>query len=142
MPVMKEVYRSKISPQIIVPMAIIIAVVFIVMVVLDAWPGILIIALLGAFIVHLFATTYYIIDGNELRIRSGFLINTKIDINAITKIEPTNSILSAPALSTDRLEIFYNKYDSVMISPPDKTVFIERLKAINNGIDVVCSLTG
>ncbi|WP_174236930.1 PH domain-containing protein, partial [Mucilaginibacter sp. L196] len=41
---------------------------------------------------------------------------------------------SAPALSTDRVEIFYNQNDSVLISPKDQAEFIERLKAVNGEI--------
>jgi hypothetical protein len=90
-----------------------------------------------AFVVHLFATTYYTIDGAELKVRSGFLIHITIDINTITKIVPARSILSAPAVSLDRLEVFYNKYDSVVVSPLDKAGFIAGLKEINEKIVTV-----
>ena len=99
-----------------------------------AWPGLIVISCLIAFITHMFATTYYTIDGNELKVRSGFIINITIDINKITKIIPTRSILSSPAVSIDRLEIFYNKYDSVLVSPKDKAGFIAGLKRLNEGI--------
>jgi len=99
-----------------------------------AWPGVLIIALVLAFIIHLFATTYYTINGNELYIRSGFIVNVTIDIATITKIESTNTILSSPALSFDRLEVFYNHYDSIVISPGDKAKFVEQLRRINPNI--------
>jgi len=47
---------------------------------------------------------------------------------------PTNSILSAPALSFDRIEIFYNRFDSIVISPGDNAAFIADLKEINSAI--------
>lgn len=115
-------------------MAVIIIGLLILMLVQGAWPGVLIISVVLAFITHMFMTTYYAIDGNELFVKCGFIINIKIDISTITKIEPTNTILSSPALSFDRLEVFYNKYDSIVISPGDKAAFIAKLKQINPSI--------
>ena len=131
---MKQTFRSKIGPEIVIPMGLILGGVLVFMLILGAWVGVLIIAVVLAFVVHLFATTYYTIDGAELKVRSGFLINITIDINTITKIVPTRSILSAPAVSLDRLEVFYNKYDSVVVSPGDNAGFIEALKGVNEGI--------
>jgi xanthine/uracil/vitamin C permease (AzgA family) len=131
---MKEVYRSKISLSIVLPIAVIIGGLLIFMLILGAWPGVLIIGMVLAFIIHMFMTTYYTIDGNELYVKCGFIINTRIDIATITKIEPTSTMLSSPALSFDRIEIFYNKYDSVIISPGDKAGFIAKLQQINPSI--------
>jgi len=114
--------------------AVLIIGILVLMVVQGIGPGVVIISAVLAFITHMFMATYYIIDGNKLYVRSGFIINIQIDIAAVTKIEPTNTILSAPALSFDRLEIFYNKYDSVVISPGDNAKFIARLKEINPAI--------
>lgn len=80
--------------------------------------------------------TKYTIDKNNLNVRCGFLVNINMEISAITKIEHTRSVLSAPALSLDRLEVFYNKFDSVMISPQDSDNFIAQLKNINPTIEV------
>jgi len=131
---MKQTFRSKIGPEIVVPVSILIGGLFIVLLVTKAWPGLIVISCLIAFITHMFATTYYSIDGNELKVRSGFIINITIDINKITKIVPSRSILSSPAVSIDRLEIFYNKYDSVLVSPKDKAGFMAGLKRLNEGI--------
>jgi len=134
----KEVYRSKIGQEIVIPIVAIIGGVLIFMIVVKAWAGILVILLVSAFILHLFATTYYTITGDVLNVRSGLIIDTNIEIGKITKITATRNMLSSPALSLDRLEISYNKYDSVQISPKDKELFIQALKNINNRI--VCEL--
>jgi len=131
---MKKTFRSKIGPEIVIPMGLILGGMLIFMLILGAWAGVIVIAVVLAFVIHLFATTYYTIDGAKLKVRSGFLINITIHINTITKIVPTRSILSAPAVSLDRLEVFYNKYDSVIISPKDKMGFIAELKEVNEGI--------
>ncbi|HEX3385506.1 MAG TPA: PH domain-containing protein [Mucilaginibacter sp.] len=128
---MEKVFRSKIDLELAVPIAVIIGGTFIWLLYMHAWAGILVVLAAGLFVLHLFATTYYTISGDSLRIKSGFLINTVVDIGSISKITATRNMLSSPALSLDRIEIFYNKYDSVMISPNDKAGFIQQIKEIN-----------
>lgn len=132
----KTVYRSSISKGLIVFLIVVVTAVLVTMLVLKAWIGAIIDIGVIAFIAHLMATTYYIISGNILKVRSGIAINVTIDISTITRIEPTDTMLSAPALSFDRLEVFYNRYDSVVISPKDKVGFIAKLQEINPGIVV------
>ncbi|MGB5271042.1 MAG: PH domain-containing protein, partial [Eudoraea sp.] len=55
----------------------------------------------------------------------------------ITIVSETNSIISAPAASFDRLEIIYNQHNSILISPRDKTEFIEHIKRINPQIEIL-----
>lgn len=85
-------------------------------------------------VVPTFSQTYYSIEDNALHIKSGFLYNRTIHIQAIRKIEETRNIVSSPALSMDRLEIIYNKFDSIIVSPQDKESFIQDLLAINPAI--------
>ncbi len=89
-----------------------------------------------AFMVHLFLTTNYTIEGDALTIRSGFLFNKTIAINTIEKIAETNNFLSSPATSLDRLEITYGKYDSVLISPKQKKEFIAAITTQNPNVIV------
>jgi Bacterial PH domain len=133
---MKETYRSKISLWLVITAGLLIAGILVLMLVQGAWPGVLIVAFFLAFVVHLYMNTYCTIDGNILQVRCGFIINTKIDIGTITKIVPTNSILSAPALPFNRIEVFYNRYDSIVISPGDNDAIIARLKEINEKINL------
>lgn len=132
----KTVFRSGISKGIILLLTIVIVVPLISTIIFRAWAGVIVLACVAAFIGHLFVMTDYTVSGNTLKVRSGIIINMVIDIASITKIEPTNSILSSPALSFDRLEVFYNKYDSVIISPKDKAGFIAKLEEINPTIVV------
>ena len=98
--------------------------------------GMIINLLVLVFILHLFWTTYYIIDGKDLIIKSGFVVDKKLAINLIRKISETSSIMSAPAASFDRLEINYGKYSSIIISPKDKSNFIKDILKINPAIDI------
>ena len=132
---MKDVYKSKIGPPIISPLCTV-GGMFIAMVITRALPAILIMGVLILVLIHTYFNTYYTIAGNELRVRYGFIINKTIDIGSIRKVVPTRDMRSAPALSTDRVEIFYNQNDSVLISPEDQAEFIERLKAVKGEIVV------
>jgi energy-coupling factor transporter transmembrane protein EcfT len=98
--------------------------------------GMIINLLVLVFILHLFWTTYYIIDGKDLIIKSGFVVDKKLAINLIRKISETSSIMSAPAASFDRLEINYGKYSSIIISPKNKSDFINDILKINPAIDI------
>lgn len=101
------------------------------------WPGIATVSITTVFIIHLFMTTYYQIQGDQLKIRSGFIVNKTLDINTIKKVVATGNIISAPATSLDRLELLYNRYDSILVSPKDKTGFINELLTVKPDIEVI-----
>jgi hypothetical protein len=84
-----------------------------------------------AFILHMFFQTLYIIEDGQLKIRMGFFSFKPITINDIKEISKTNSILSSPAASLDRIEIKYGKLGSVIISPKDKLSFAKELVQLN-----------
>jgi hypothetical protein len=130
------VYKSKISPGILVMIIALIGGLSIFYIIEHIWSALAINLLVFAFIAYLYTTTYYTIIGGTLNVHCGFFYNTDIDIASIKSIAETNSVLSAPALSLDRIEIFYNKYDSIVISPPNKTDFIAALKTINDSIEI------
>ena len=130
------VYRSKVGPIVWVPVAVLIGGLFIFYIINHIWDALIVSTLIVGLAVYMIITTYYTITGMVLNIRCGFFYNTDIDISTIKSIVETSTVLSAPALSLDRIEIFYNRYDSVIISPPDKTAFIAALKSINNDIEI------
>lgn len=73
--------------------------------------------------------TYYVVENDTLIIKS-LVFRWKINIDDITQIEPTHNPLSSPALSLDRLKIYYMKngeITSVMISPKDKERFFQAI---------------
>ncbi|MHC1703836.1 MAG: PH domain-containing protein [Tenuifilaceae bacterium] len=129
-------YRSKIGIGIVLFLLIIIGGTLALMIYLKLWFGVSIILVVIGLIGHLFLTTYYIIDGKNLIIKGGFIINKVIEIEKIKKISDSNSILSSPANSLDRIEISFNKYDNILISPKEKILFIDHLKTINPSIEV------
>ncbi|WP_127122019.1 PH domain-containing protein [Chryseotalea sanaruensis] len=131
-----KIYKSKISSLVLILVALPMTALMLLMIWQDTWLGFSIVAITSIFLFHLFLTTYYIIDGGQLSIRSGFLVNIKIEISSISKVMKSNSFLSSPATSFDRIEIRYNKFDSVIISPSDKSAFTEALKNLNPSIEV------
>ncbi|MCG5225520.1 PH domain-containing protein [Acinetobacter pittii] len=73
--------------------------------------------------------TYYVVENNTLMIKS-LVFRWKINIDDITQIEPTHNPLSSPALSLDRLKIYYIKNEkiaTVMISPKNKEAFLQAI---------------
>lgn len=100
------------------------------------WNGYLGMIAIVLFIVFISKSTNYIISENQLIVKSMFIVNVRIDILEIRKIEKTTSILSSPALSLDRIAIIYNKFDEVYISPKEKQDFLTDLLQINPNIEV------
>jgi len=99
------------------------------------WGGAIILIAVTIFILSFLFRTYYVVEGQVLKIVSGFVFKKEIDIMSIRKIEKTNTPLSSPALSLkDRIEIYYSKFDSVIISPERQSEFIATLKLINKNI--------
>lgn len=92
--------------------------------------------LVFAFIVYMFFFTVYIIEGNKLKVKSGFITFKTIDINQIKEISKTNSLNSAPAPSFDRIEVKYGKFDEILLSPKNKYDFVNNLIQINPEIIV------
>ena len=100
------------------------------------WIGLIGLGVVVGLILFLSKTTRYIINENQLIIKSTWIVNVRIDISKITKIEKSNSVLSSPALSLDRLRIRYNKYDEILISPKEKNEFIDQLLKFNSNIEI------
>lgn len=76
--------------------------------------------------------TYYVVNSSQksLIILSGLFFKKSIEIDSIKRVEDSNSLLSAPAMSMKRLEIIYNKFDSILISPKDKEGFVVALQEV------------
>ncbi len=98
------------------------------------WLGYLGISLVTLLVLFVSKTTRYIINGSQLTVKSMWIVNHKIEISTIKKIEKTNSVLSSPALSLDRIAIYYNKFDEVLISPKEAGDFIMELMKVNPDI--------
>ncbi len=131
-----KTYRSKTDTWLVMIITIIFLPLMIMPFFTGDWMTLFLIVPIAVFIIHLFRNTYYTINGETLTARSGFMVNINVDIMMIRKMEETNNMISSPATSLDRLEIFYNKFDSVIISPGNKADFIADILAINPNVEV------
>lgn len=132
----ERVYRSKHGVVTYIPVMIMAVVVGIDIHSGTYWNTVFILVLFAVVILPMLLNTCYTITPDAyLQIRCGWMVNMKFDIHNIRKIEDTHNVLSSPALSLDRIEIFYNKFDSVMVSPDDKDQFIADLKRIKPSIE-------
>src|ERR1700755_474196 len=77
--------------------------------------------------------TNYELAPDALKIRSG-LIRTSIPYQEIRRVRASNSWLSAPALSLDRLEITYGGSRTTLVSPRDREAFLRDLSARAPGL--------
>lgn len=102
-----------------------------------AWVGIVLLAS-AAIIVSLIGTISYEITSTELIIRCA-VFRFSVPVDEIQEIFPTHNPLSSPALSLDRLRINYlrnGKKKFVMISPQDKTAFLNELVEVAEQLTV------
>lgn len=132
-----KTYKSKISTGLLILLITVLGGPAVLSVIEHQWIALSILGLVIFFVANIFLNTTYKIVGDMLRIKCGIFYNQEIDINTIRKISETNDAISSPATSFDRLEILYNKFDSVLISPNEKLEFIEHIKTINPNVEVV-----
>ena len=126
-------YKSKVSYGLLIFIFLLFSGFLITNVIQGIWNAKMIVipVVLFAFIIHLFFGTEYTIDNNILKIKFGFFKYTPIEINDIKEVSKTNTILSSPAASFDRIRIKYGRSKEIVISPKDKKNFITELININ-----------
>ena len=134
---MKKIYRSKIDRVLLLPVAVMLLAAFIYSLAEANFIVSLIILLVVLFLFYLCRSTFYeLTKDKKLKVHSGFLYNREIHINSIRRIRRARGHSASPALSQDRLEIFYNRYGSVLVSPRQRQDFIDELKKVNPRISV------
>ncbi|WP_022829362.1 PH domain-containing protein [Sphingobacterium paucimobilis] len=133
------VFKSKISTGLLILLlvAILLAPAIMLYHRTHVWEAIILLLLTSAICLPTLLNTHYTIEEKVLKIRSGLLYKKNIPIDSVRKIVETNNMVSSPAASLDRLEIFFNSFDSVLISPKDKADFISTIQEINPKIEVV-----
>lgn len=130
-------YKSKLGLELIIPISLIFGYALFELIAEKSWLGVLIMLLTISFILYTFLSINYKIEKENLNVKCTFIINENIEIKSIRKITETYNPLSSPAASIDRIEIFYNKFDSILISPKNKKDFIQDILKINPNIEVI-----
>lgn len=82
---------------------------------------------LPCFLLWMWIKTYYVIEAPHLIIHFG-PFKKKILLESITKVKKMTSPYSGPALSLRKIEIYYNRFDFIYISPKNRDEFISILK--------------
>jgi hypothetical protein len=131
-----RIYKTKIGAAIVIPLFFILGGLAALMIYQQTWRGFFILTPLIAFIAYTLYNIRYMIKDDVLLITCRFLYTMKIPVSSIRKINETKNPLSSPAASLDRLELVYNNYDSVLVSPENKMDFIRELKEINPEIEI------
>jgi hypothetical protein len=134
---MQKTFKSKIDLLLLIPVLVVLVGVGVYMIVNGIIIGEIVIGLIMLFILYTWVyTSYEVTNDDKLRIKSGFFYNREIYIKSIKKVRPTKNHRASPALSSDRLEISYNRYGRVVVSPNNKTEFIRELKVVNPRIRI------
>ncbi len=94
-----------------------------------------------AFFIWIWFDTYYIVDQEILKAKNGpFVWRVAIkDINLIRLNQPTIIGVIKPTLSFRSMEIVYNKYNSIFITPEQEDKFLDHLKSICSEIQIIDS---
>ena len=134
---MKKKFKSKVDLLLLIPVLFILFAAEVFLILKGIFIALIAVGLIGGFLTYLYITTVYVVHSkNKLRIKSGFLFNREIYIPSIKKLRPSNDHTAWPALSLDRIEISYNRYGRIVVSPENKNEFIRELKELNPQINV------
>lgn len=90
------------------------------------WIKFIILFPLGFCLMWIWFKTGYTIEDNVLKIQYG-PFKKKIKIDDIHRMKETKNLFSAPALSMDKIEIKYARFETVSISPKNKMEFVRPL---------------
>lgn len=97
--------------------------------------GIIVMIIMVYFLGTIWFYTQYRIEHSTLKITYG-LIKKEIDIQEIKSIRKTTNPFVAPALSVHRIEINFDKYETIQISPNDIQAFVIELQKKNPNIQI------
>ena len=129
-------YKSKVDLWLIILLTIVFGGVVILSIINKDWTGFFIAIIPAIFIWNMFTSTYYIITEDEVIIRCGIFYKLVIKISDIRKISESSDLISSPALSIDRVEILYNKFDTILISPKMKYEFLQSIEILKPDIEI------
>ena len=125
---MKTVYKSKVDKGLLIAIIAIVLLSYLPLLFEFSWIALALLVVTAAFIADPFC--------NTLHIKCGIFLSSSFPIDRITKISKTNSCLSAPALSMDRIEIRFADKKTLVLSPKQRQAFIDHLRSLNPDIVV------
>lgn len=108
------------------------------MLIMALWPtfetattSVVVTAILIAFVsvalpAWLLVSTYYMVSEGTLHVFSG-PFRWRIPLDEILAVRPSRSLVAAPALSLDRLEIRWATHSALLVSPADRNEFLQAI---------------
>jgi Bacterial PH domain len=129
-----KTYRSALSPVLATVVGISWAGLIWMNILSGDMAALVILFVIALFFLYLYLSTTYAIDGDTLHVRSGFILQERLDIREIRSISFVHDFLAAPAFAFDRLVIRRGKGRSVAISPRNRSSFLNDLLNINPSI--------
>lgn len=132
----KSIYRSKVSPLFVALLTLPCIGLVWDLFNIHSTTELIIRAIFTLFIalnIYLMFSIRYILTPSELVVRFLFFSRT-YPLDVFTHIEFTRNPLSAPAASLNRLELYYGKGNSILISPKEKNEFLAEIKRLNPNI--------
>ncbi len=134
---MEKKYPSKIGAELVIPLVIVMGGSALLMLIPTiTWIGLCLVLAISIYLLYMFKNTFYLLKEETLYVKCGFYTYAKIPVPHIRKVEETRNWISGPATSIDRLEITYNRWDHVLISPKNKKEFINDLLALHPAIEI------
>lgn len=130
-----KTYRSKVDKWLPILLFSLLGAMGTFFVAVRVWLGVAIVMAVLAFILQFFLNTRYTLTADKLLITCGWFYKKEVPLLNIRKIMRTKSLLSAPALSADKLLIFYDR-QQVMISPENQEAFLLEIKQLNPRINI------
>lgn len=129
------VFKSKIGYELLIPVLITVWGTSFLLMVSNVWVGVALLLITTIWIYFTFFRIRYIIHEDTLEIRALFF-KKEIALSSIHKISETRDLWSSPAASTDRLAIYYDKTQRILISPKDKRGFIIQITQRNPEVKI------
>ncbi|GAA0313243.1 PH domain-containing protein [Oceanobacillus oncorhynchi subsp. oncorhynchi] len=99
------------------------------------WIKVIILGFTGILLLWIWFKTNYTVEEKTLKITCG-PFKKKVKIDDIRSIRQTKDPFTAPALSMDKLEINYDSFKIIAISPKDKQTLIHHLLKQNPNIEI------
>lgn len=90
--------------------------------------------LLGGLAWLAWVTRYDVTD--EAVVIHGGIVRGRVPIDSISRLRATGTLLAAPALSLDRIEILSSRGPYAVISPADKAGFVAAVRARNPKVEL------
>lgn len=132
------IYRSRISIFLVVSIVVPLLAALVIMCLPGQFDliGLIVLILVALLIAYLFWQTKYAIHEDMLYVSTGIGRPDVYDLKDLSRIAPSRSLLSAPALSLKRIRLSFSDGREVLISPRQQDAFLAEIRKINPKVHI------